>query len=221
MAKKGETITIKSTKNGLEFWVDEGTPYSVVSDTLFENLNANKRFYTGTTMPASFFGKRFTSIQKRELSGILREDYGIASVHFPDDEDIAAPLHEEGEALAPAAKKQQVKKEGNADSRNVFYIGTVRSGQRIESEGDVTIIGDVNAGAEIVAGGNIAIFGKLRGLVHAGARGRQDIIIAANYLMPQQVRIGGKIALIPQDRLLEGPEMVKIVDGKIVVDLLG
>ena len=103
---------------------------------------------------------------------------------------------------------------------SLFLPKTIRSGQRIECQGDVVVVGDVNPGAEIIATGNIAVFGKLRGLAHAGASGRQDVIIVANYLVPQQIRIGGKIAIIPKNRRIEGPEIVKILDGKIVVDSL-
>ena len=102
----------------------------------------------------------------------------------------------------------------------MFLPKTIRSGQRIECQGDVVVVGDVNPGAEIIATGNIAVFGKLRGLAHAGATGRQDVIIVANYLVPQQIRIGGKIAIIPKNRRIDGPEIVKILDGKIVVDSL-
>jgi septum site-determining protein MinC len=206
-------ITIKSTKDGLEFWVTEETPYAEALPELKEKLNANGSFYKGSKLPVSFFGKQFTDMQKRELTAFFRDEFGIVQVNFADDEDIAATT-DYLEQIEDALNEKQ-------KDRNVFLFRTVRSGQRIECEGDITVVGDVNAGAEIIAGGNVAIFGKLRGLVHAGARGRQDVVIAATHLMPQQVSIGGKIAIIPHNRMLEGPEVVKIVDGKIVVDLIG
>jgi septum site-determining protein MinC len=47
----------------------------------------------------------------------------------------------------------------------------VRSGQRVFSEGDVTVVGSVGSGAEIVAGGSVHIYGALRGRALAGAWG--------------------------------------------------
>ena len=58
----------------------------------------------------------------------------------------------------------------------------------------------VNDGAEIIAGGSIAVMGTLRGLAHAGATGRSDVVVAANALHPKQLRISGKIAMFPDDK---------------------
>lgn len=154
-------------------------------------------------MPALFFGKKYTEYQKQEIRSYLQRDIGIRTVIFPDDEDIVEMEKEEPVVIQPKDK---------------FFRGTLRSGQRLESEGNIIVVGDVNAGAELIADGNIVVFGKLRGLAHAGAMGRTDVIIAANGLIPQQVRIGGKIAIIPAGRQLDGPEIVRIRDGKIIVD---
>ena len=131
-------------------------------------------------------------------------DWNVVS--FSDDEDICDVKETE----------QQTE-----TSKDLFFHGTLRSGQRLENEGNIVIVGDVNAGAEVVAGGNIVIFGKLRGLAHAGAQGRRDVLIAVNSLMPQQVRIGGKIAIIPRGREIEGPEIVRIEEDRIIVDSMG
>ena len=63
--------------------------------------------------------------------------------------------------------------------------------------------------------------GNFAGLAHAGAQGRRDVLIAVNSLMPQQVRIGGKIAIIPRGREIEGPEIVRIEEDRIIVDSMG
>ena len=165
-------------------------------------------FYKGSKLPAHFLGKKFTEMQKKEIRSFLQKEIGISEVAFSDDEDIC---------IAP---QPEVLPEASAP-RDLFFRGTLRSGQRLENEGNIVVIGDVNAGSELIAGGNIVVFGKLRGLAHAGAWGKSDVVIAANSLMPQQVRIGGKIAIIPQGREIEGPEIVRIQDGKIIVDFVG
>ena len=91
---------------------------------------------------------------------------------------------------------------------------------RIECEGDVVIVGDVNAGAEIIAGGSVAVFGRLRGLVHAGAKGRTDVLIVANSLQANQIRIAGKIAILPAKRQVDYIETAKLNDDKIVITAL-
>ncbi|MBR4079071.1 MAG: septum site-determining protein MinC [Christensenellaceae bacterium] len=137
---------------------------------------------------------------------MLLKDYSFSKVFFSDDEA------ETKESDIPEAKELP---------GHLFLTQTIRSGQLIKASGDITIVGDVNAGAEIIAGGNIAIFGKLRGLVHAGAFGRQDVIIIANKLMANQIRICGKIAVLPQKHKASVPEVVRLSDeGKVIISAL-
>jgi septum formation inhibitor MinC len=76
------------------------------------------------------------------------------------------------------------------DARIVY--GTLRSGQKIETEHSIVVFGDVNSGAEVIAGGDIVILGTLRGIAHAGAydeSGGGRVIFSLN-LRPTQLRIG-------------------------------
>ena len=70
---------------------------------------------------------------------------------------------------------------------------SMRSGQRIESDGDVLVWGHLNPGAEIVAGGSVIIAGKLLGIVHAGGFGREDVFVWAGCFETPQVRISNKL----------------------------
>jgi septum site-determining protein MinC len=76
------------------------------------------------------------------------------------------------------------------DTRIIY--GTLRSGQKVETEHAIIIFGDVNSGAEVIAGGDIVILGTLRGIAHAGAydeSGGGRVIFSLN-LQPTQLRIG-------------------------------
>lgn len=93
---------------------------------------------------------------------------------------------------------------------------TLRSGQRIEHQGDVVVIGDINAGAEVVAGGHIVVWGRVRGLVHAGALGDENALICALDLAPTQLRIAGHIARSPDEkRRRPVPEMARVRRGRV------
>ena len=70
---------------------------------------------------------------------------------------------------------------------------SMRSGQRIETEGDVLVWGHLNPGAEIKAGGSVIVAGRLLGVVHAGGFGREDIFVWAGSFETPQVRIGNKL----------------------------
>lgn len=93
-------------------------------------------------------------------------------------------------AYLESAEVDSISAWDDPDARIVW--GTLRSGQKIESDHSLVIVGDVNSGAEVVAGGDIIVLGKLRGVAHAGAydeTGGGRFIFALN-LLPTQLRIG-------------------------------
>jgi len=96
---------------------------------------------------------------------------------------------------------------------------TVRSGQRIEYDGDVLVIGDVNPDAYIVASGNVVVMGTLRGVVHAGANGDETAVVMALKLIPQQLRIGSFFTRSPDNpEMPEYPEKAYIENNQIVIE---
>ena len=102
----------------------------------------------------------------------------------------------------------------------LFQSRTLRSGTRIEFPGHVVVLGDVNPGAEIVAEGNVIVWGRLRGMVHAGAKGNRKAVICALDLSPTQLRIADEVSALlePQDN--PRPEVARInEDGKLQAEL--
>jgi septum site-determining protein MinC len=95
---------------------------------------------------------------------------------------------------------------------------TLRSGYKLEYPGHVIVIGDVNPGAEIVAGGDVVVWGRLRGVVHAGAEGKEASVICALDLSPTQLRIAGQIAITPKRRGKSQPETARLKNGQVVAD---
>jgi septum site-determining protein MinC len=93
--------------------------------------------------------------------------------------------------------------------------GPLRSGGRIEYNGNVVVMGDVNSGAEIVAGGSIIVWGRLRGVVHAGAQGDIAAVVCALELAPTQLRIAGEIAISPKKQGKSLPEVARLQDGNL------
>ena len=83
---------------------------------------------------------------------------------------------------------------------DIFYKGTVRSGDRIFSNGDLFILGDVNPGAVIHAKKNVFVWGKLLGIAFAGENSNENATISSLYLNPLQLRINGVVAIGPKDK---------------------
>ena len=99
-----------------------------------------------------------------------------------------------------------------------FHQGTVRSGEYIDSPGDLLILGDVNPGAIVSANGNIFIWGRLLGIAHAGKEGNAQAKISALQLRPVQLRIASKIARGPQEKPQIGlAEQARIDHEKIII----
>ena len=83
---------------------------------------------------------------------------------------------------------------------DLLLEGTVRSGDRISSNGNLCIIGDVNPGALVSAKKNIYVWGKLLGIAFAGKGGNKNASIASLYLNPLQLRIADVVAIGPKDK---------------------
>lgn len=97
----------------------------------------------------------------------------------------------EPEKYIEPAKKIEIPEKRIARLKVVY--NSMRSGQSIETEGDVLVWGHLNPGAEIIAGGSVIIAGRLLGLVHAGGFGRNDVFVFAGCFETQQLRIANKL----------------------------
>ena len=108
----------------------------------------------------------------------------------------------------------------NEKEATVVEHRTVRSGEKVASEGHLIIMGDVNPGAEVIAENNIIVWGSLKGTAYAGVPNHEDAVIAALHLSPIQLRIAGYIARAPDARPVTAavPELARIDQNEIVVE---
>ncbi len=106
-----------------------------------------------------------------------------------------------------------------AMSETKFHRGSLRSGQKVESEGSLVVIGDVNSGAEVMASDHIIILGALRGLAHAGARGNKQAIIAAGLVDTVQIRIANIVKEIDrEEEPLHKQACVSVEKDEIIIE---
>ena len=116
-------------------------------------------------------------------------------------------------------KEQEIKNKltlfNSKKKDDILHKGTVRSGERISSNGNLCIIGDVNPGAIVSAKKNIYVWGKLLGIAYAGKNGNKNASIASLYLNPLQLRIADVIAIGPKDKPKNCyPEIAVIVNKR-------
>ena len=103
-------------------------------------------------------------------------------------------------------------------SKTHFHQGTVRSGEYLDSQGNLLILGDVNPGAIVSAAENIIIWGRLLGIAHAGSKGNCQATISALQFRPVQIRIANKVARGPKEKPQLGlAEQARIDSEKIVI----
>lgn len=113
-----------------------------------------------------------------------------------------------------------------SDTKETTYINqTLRSGQILESEGNVVIIGDCHPGSEIRAAGDITVWGVLSGIAHAGINGNLSAKVRALKLNAVQLRIGNCYSRRPDGTNIPyiikssifTPEEARVVDGEIML----
>lgn len=102
----------------------------------------------------------------------------------------------------------------------LFVNKTIRSGTRIEYPGNIVIIGDVNPGAEIVAGGSVVVWGRVRGMIHAGAKGDRSAFICALDLSANQLRIAEESSAMLKPQKDPKPEIASInKEGRLQAEI--
>ena len=118
-------------------------------------------------------------------------------------------------------KEQEVKNKlllfNSKKKDDILHEGTVRSGDRISSNGNLCIIGDVNPGAIVSAKNNIYVWGKLLGIAFAGNTGNNNASIASLYLKPLQLRIADVIAIGPKDKPHNYYPEIALIDKRTII----
>ena len=117
-------------------------------------------------------------------------------------------------------KEQEIKKKllslNSKNKDDILHKGTVRSGERISSNGNLCVIGDVNPGAIVSAEKNIYVWGKLLGIAFAGKGGNNKASIASLYLNPLQLRIADIVAIGPKEKPKNHYPEIALIDKKTI-----
>ncbi len=120
----------------------------------------------------------------------------------------------------PRPEEQRHADDVVAEDTALFVNKTLRSGKRIEFPGHVVVLGDVNAGAEIIADGNVIVWGRVRGMIHAGAKGNRSAIICALDLSATQLRIADEVSATLNPQKDPKPEVASInSEGRLQAEL--
>lgn len=223
MAKTGEAITLKLYKEGMVVFINGDMTFEEIKITVTEKFKSSQSFFKGLTLKVGFIGADLEKSQMQELIEGISTVIECKAVLWENPQPVEPWKEEETEPepdLAPEQILNNAFKIDIDDECTKFYTKTIRSGQLLESEGNIVVVGDVNPGAELVAAGNIVVMGSVKGTVHAGAKGNREAIVAAINLSPIQLRIADVISRSPDDDENHGvvPEIAYIKEDKIFIE---
>ena len=203
---KNNYVSINLKKDEIVIKLDENAEQSQIIYTLKKKLPELKKLYKDEKTPIRVTGKILKNKEIDEIQGTIKEKIDV-------DIDFDMP-----KTLGLSSIKKAFDKE-IAIPETKFHRGSLRSGQRMETEGSLVILGDVNSGAEVMASDNIVVLGALRGLAHAGAKGNKQAIIAAGLFDAVQVRIANIVKEINRDEEpLHKQAYLSVVDDKIIIE---
>lgn len=205
-----QLITIKGTKEGLLFYIEDDCSFQDIIEELEEKLATTPeqdKYEEQSVSVIIKLGHRYLSSEQKKILEDLIEKNNRFYVERYESEVIDK---EQAEAWLAQSEIKTISR-------------IIRSGQVLEVEGDLLLIGDVNPGGQVKATGNIFIMGNLHGVAHAGINGNENAVIAASFMNPTQLRISKYISRAP-DYESEGVYMecgyLDIENEKIVIDRL-
>src|SRR6266545_1685093 len=223
MNEANSIIQIKGLRDGLLVSLDDA-PWNVQRAALIAQVDAQPSFFQGARLALDVASQVLHVTELVALRDELSERgislWAVVS-ESPTTEKTAQLLGLATRISKPRPEEsRQFSVENLGEETALFLNRTLRSGTRIEFSGHVVVRGDVNPGAEIVAGGSVIIWGRLRGMVHAGAKGNRDAVICALDLSPTQLRIAEEVSAVLKPQENPRPEIARInTNGKLQAEL--
>ena len=203
---KKNNILMSMKKEKIVLKLAESAEYIDILQELRKKIPELKKFYNNEKTPILITGKILKNREMDEIKAIIKEAIDV-EIDFEIPKTLG--LHSIKKSFNKSIKTSETK----------FHRGSLRSGQRMETEGSLVILGDVNAGAEVVASDNIVVLGNLRGLAHAGAKGNRDAIISAGLIDTVQMRIADIVKEIDRDEeILHKQAYCYVEEDKIIIE---
>jgi len=220
MDETNSPIQIKGLRDGLLVSLTDA-PWNEQLSVLMSRVDAQPSFFQGARLALDVASQVLHVNELVDLRDKLSERgislWAVLS-ESPTTEQTSQLLGLATRVSKPRPQEaQDFGVEDLGEGTALFLDHTLRSGTRIEFAGHVVVLGDVNPGAEIVAEGNIVIWGRLRGMVHAGADGKQDAVVCALEFSPMQLRVADEVLPAAKAQAQAGPRSAQIEDGKLLV----
>ena len=214
-------IHIKGLRDGLLVSLSEAA-WEEQSAALLAQIDGQQAFFNGARLALDIGNQILKVNDMVELRDLLSERnvslWAIIS-ESPTTEKTAQLLGLATRISKPRPEENQSYNPPVVNEETALFVNkTLRSGMRIEYSGHVVVLGDVNPGAEIVADGNVIVWGRLRGAVHAGAKGDKSAIVCALDLMPIRLQVADDTMNSSTRKETGKPEMAYINNQQVIVE---
>lgn len=243
------TVIIKGNRYGISIVLDKEIEFSKLLEDLALKLeNAEEFFDCEKQLAVTFEGRNLSNEELDQLLSVIKHNSKLNIQYVMDENsDLEATFFDiiqtakaaepeekntEPELIEITAIPDVISDTSTLDSTpttspkqentGMFYKGTLRSGQTLETKDSLVIIGDVNPGATVIAGGNIVIIGALKGSVTAGSNGNTNAFVMALSMEPIQIQIADIIARSSDTKKFSKSKsesmIASIVDNQICID---
>lgn len=203
---RSNSVSINLKKDEILIKLNEKAEQTEIIEVLKKKLPELKKLYKEEKTPIKVTGKVLKNKEIDEIQAIIKDKINV-------EIDFDMP-----KSLGLYSIKKTFERE-IAVSETKFHKGSLRSGQKLETEGSLVILGDVNSGAEVMASDNIVVLGTLRGLAHAGAKGNKQAVVAAGLFDAVQIRIANIVKEIDrEEEPMHKQAYISVVDDKIVIE---
>ncbi|WP_291259323.1 septum site-determining protein MinC [Fusobacterium sp.] len=183
-------VILKGKKDRLSIYLNDEVDFLTIRDSLVEKIIEARNFIGKGQIAIEFTNRKLSELEENVLIDLIKvnSDLNITYVFSESDGEV---------------ERIKFVKSVTEEGITKFHRGTLRSGIKLEYDGNIVVIGDVNPGALIRAKGNVIVLGFLNGTVYAGQDGDRDAFVGATHMNPVQLVIGHTVAQPMQNRILD------------------
>lgn len=208
-----QSVMIKGNTYGITVVLDPELPFSQLKEEVAAKFQESSGFFKNARMALAFEGKELDSAEQMEMVSAITANSSIQVLCVVDSDKEKEEIFRSKAEMVQSAEYNP----------GLFYKGTLRGGQVVESENNIVILGDVNPGGKVIAKGSIIVLGALKGNAYAGISGNEKAFVAALDMAAMQIRIGDTIARCEDGR--EGnedpvPKIAFVENGSIYVETI-
>ncbi len=199
-----EHVLIKGNKYGIVLVLNPDVPFEDLLIEIGIRFDDASKYFNQTTQSAlTIEGRELSSEEIDRVLDLIKKRTNLRIPYVIDNcrqtEEQFQRIIETNQTETKASEEGEEETHFIYPEKNdgLFYKGTLRSGQTLESSGSLVMIGDVNPGATVLSNGNIIVLGNLKGTAIAGASGNKNAFVLALSMEPMQIQISDIIGRAP------------------------